>query len=150
MQLYRSLCLLVFICLGSCQHHPQPGYSSENNRFKLIPGNTIKTINTQSGNSRTCYAYILPDADVTLRLKWITIHRNFPKEWDIFFCDNTGCHMSLPDSGLLNPVSSRSAENDLTLGLLVNTNGIPGKGLFELTLEEIGTPGKDTLSFVVE
>ncbi len=150
MPLCRNLCLLVCISLCSCQNQSQPGYSSTNNRFKLIPGNHIQTIKNQNGNSRTCYAYILPNEDLTLRLKWVAIHRNFPREWDIFFCDNTGCHLSLPDSGLLNPVSASSAENDLTIGLLVNTNGIQGKGLFELTLEEIGSPGKDTLSFVIE
>ncbi|MFZ4520781.1 MAG: hypothetical protein ACOYNC_03695 [Bacteroidales bacterium] len=142
--------LLLLISIYSCQRPSPSGYSSPNHRYSLMPGNSIKTAKNQNGNSRTCYVYILPKSDSPIRLKWVTIHRDFPREWDIFFCDNTGCHMSLPDSGKLNPVSTKSAENDLTLGLLVNTNGFTGKGHFELTLEEIGTSLKDTLSFEVE
>lgn len=58
--------------------------------------------------------------------------------------------MSLPDSCILNPVSAKSPDNDLPLGFMINTNGVSGKGRFELTLEEIGMPVTDTLTFEVE
>jgi hypothetical protein len=142
--------LFVGICLSGCQYQSQSGYTSLNGRFRLLPGRIIKAYNEKKGYSRSCFVYIVPEQDVTLRLKLISVNRSFPAGWDLFFSDNNGYHLNLPDSSILTPVTIKSAENDLTLGLMVNTNGIPGKGLFEMTLEEIGHPGKDTLRFEVE
>jgi hypothetical protein len=147
---FRNALLILCISVCGCRNQSRPVCTSLSHRFRLVPGKIVKTGNVQHGNSRTCCAYIVPEHDVSIRLKLIFISSVSPKEWDLFFIDNTGCHMSLPDSCILNPVSAKSPENDLTLGLMVNTNGFSGKGRFELTLEEIGRPGKDTLRFEVE
>ncbi len=151
---FSAVCqsILLMLCLScfSCNEPSQTQSSEINQRFSLLPGNIVMAKKDCQSNSRSCYAYIVPKENMTLSIKWVSIKRIFPQGWDIFFCDNTGYHIGMPDSCTLNPISDISAENEITLGLMVNMNGIQGCGHFEMTVEEVGMPGKDTLKFIVE
>jgi len=97
-----------------------------------------------------CYATLLPLALTEMELSYKVLNQSFPQGWDIAFCDNQGCHLAVPDSCVLAPMTSNHDLQHRQLKLLVQTNGMGGKGSLSLLLYEKGIHTPDTLVFRIQ
>lgn len=134
---------LSFLMLISCNKKTRRSTSGE---YSIVDPMIISCSNIKQ-TSFQLPATIIPDPNKIIVLEYKTHYSTFPKAWDISFCDNTGCHLSLPESNSLVAIQSSDNLKQRQLTLLVETHGKNGKGVLQLIIYQKQNLLVDTLLY---
>lgn len=137
--------LICFMCSCRNEKLPKDSYLSKDGSYALLPGNII-----QSNQFTDCQVEIVPTGNQPLTLFYTLADKKFPGGWDIAICDNKGCHLEIPDTCSLNQISVGNGGDSNKIKLLIEANGIKGKGQLIICLHNNCTEMVDTLQFRIE
>lgn len=116
--------------------------------FKFSPAKKIELNGTTNEKKTvTNQTYIIGQKD-TVNLVWRLLEAEYPNKWHVYICDNELCHMDVPDSNLLKPITKETPIKKRRMKLYLDHFGKSGTGqvLIELADTE-NYSDKDTITF---
>lgn len=101
----------------------------------LLPGSMI-SIKASASEQNIGAVIFLQAEHGDLLLSWSLQEQDLPRQWQLNVCDNVGCHLTLPESQILEVIRPTDKPWDNPLKIMLKPNRYAGRGWVNIDVRD--------------